>query len=135
MPLILVRHAWAGKRAEWEGDDSKRPLDARGEEQARELVDRLASWPVAEIHTSPYTRCVQTVVPLAAARGLEPILSDELGEEQQSRDGGTLLRELAGRDAVVCGHGGLESWLVDPPKWRKGAAFVVDEALRVVEQL
>ena len=135
MPLILVRHAWAGKRSEWEGDDSKRPLDARGEQQAIELVDRLASWPIEEIHTSPYTRCVQTVVPLAEARGLEPILRDELGEDQAYRDGAGLLRELAERDAVVCGHGGLESWLVDAPKWRKGAAFVVDRDLNVTDQI
>ena len=135
MPLIVVRHAWAGKRSEWEGDDGKRPLDARGEGQAQELVERLASWPIDEIHTSPYTRCVQTVAPLAAARGLEPILRDELGEEQQYNGGAGLLRELADRDAVVCGHGGLESWLVDAPKWRKGAAFVVDGDLNIVEHL
>jgi 8-oxo-dGTP diphosphatase len=135
MALIVVRHAWAGKRSEWEGDDSKRPLDARGERQARELVDRLASWPIDEIHTSPYTRCVQTVVPLAAVRGLEPILRDELGVEQQYQDGGALLQGLADRDALVCGHGGLESWLVDAPKWKKGAAFVVDGSLNIVDQI
>jgi phosphohistidine phosphatase SixA len=135
MPLLLVRHAWAGKRSEWEGDDSKRPLDARGEQRAQELIERLASYPIEEIHTSPYTRCVQTVEPLAAARGLEPILRDELGEDRQWRDGAALVGELAGRDAVVCGHGGLEATLVDPPKWRKGATFVVDEGLRIIAEL
>jgi phosphohistidine phosphatase SixA len=132
MPLILVRHAWAGKRGTWD-DDSERPLDERGEQQAQELVERLASYPIDEILTSPFTRCVQTVVPLAAARGLEPILRHELGEEQQWRDGAALVRALAGRDVVVCGHGGLEAALVDPPKWRKSAAFVVDGELRIVE--
>ena len=135
MPLLLVRHAWAGKRSEWEGDDSKRPLDARGELQARDLIERLAAYAIEEIHTSPYTRCVQTVEPLAAARGLEPILRDELGEDRQWRDGAALVGELAGRDVVVCGHGGLEAALVDPPKWRKGAAFVVDQDLRVVAEI
>ena len=135
MPLLFVRHAWAGKRSEWEGDDSKRPLDTRGEQQAQELVERLAPYAIAEIYTSPYTRCVQTVVPLAAARDLEPIMRSELGEEQQWRDGAALVSELAGRDVVVCGHGGLEAALVDPPKWRKGAVFVVDEDLRVVAEL
>ena len=136
MPLLLVRHAWAGKRSEWEGkDDRKRPLDARGEQQAQELIERLAAYAIREIHTSPYTRCVQTVEPLAAARGLEPILRDELGEERQWRDGAALVGELAGRDVVICGHGGLEAALVDPPKWRKGAAFVVDEDLKVVAEV
>jgi len=135
MPLIFVRHAWAGKRAEWHGDDSKRPLDERGRRQAQELVERLASLPVEEIHTSPFTRCVETVAPLAAARGLEPILRDELGEERQWRDGAEVVRELAARDVVVCGHGGLEATLVEPPKWRKGAVFVIDRALRVTAEL
>jgi 8-oxo-dGTP diphosphatase len=135
MALILLRHAWAGDKTEWDGDDSRRPLDARGEQQARELVDRLAPWPIDEIYTSPYVRCLETVVPLAAARGLEAIVRDELGEDRQHRDGGALLQELAGRDALVCGHGGLESWLVDAPKWRKGAAFVVDRDLSIVQQL
>jgi phosphohistidine phosphatase SixA len=133
--MIFVRHAWAGKRGEWDGDDSKRPLDDRGEQQAKELIERLASHAVEEIHTSPFTRCVQTVAPLADVRGLEPIVRDELGEERQWRDGVALVQELAGRDVVICGHGGLEEALVDPPKWRKGAAFVVDGDLRVVDEL
>ncbi len=135
MPLILVRHARAGDREQWEADDRDRPLDKRGVAQARELVDRLASYPVDEIHTSPYLRCVQTVEPLAAARGLDPRLRDELTEERQARDGEALLRELAGRDVVVCGHGGLDASILDAPKWRKGAAFVLDRDLRLVAEV
>lgn len=135
MPLVLVRHAWAGERDEWDGDDRERPLDARGEEQARELVARLEELPIEEIQTSPYRRCVQTVEPLAAARGLELVLRPELGEERQATDGLVLVRGLADRDVVVCGHGGLERALVDPPRWRKGVAFVVDAELRVTDVL
>ena len=36
-------------------------------------------------------------------------------------------------DVVVCGHGGLEHVLPDPPKWKKGSAFVVGVDLRVLE--
>ena len=137
MPLVLVRHASAGDRDNWVGDDRDRPLDERGRRQALELVDRLASFGIEEIHTSPYLRCVQTVEPLAAARDLAFRLRGELSEEWQARDGEALLRELAvaDRDVVVCGHGGLEQTLVDPPKWRKGSAFVVDPGLRVVAEL
>ena len=135
MPLILLRHASAGERDEWEGDDRERPLDERGREQARALVARLTGYRVAAIHTSPYRRCVETVEPLGAARSLEPVLRPELGEERQGTDGAAILRELASGDVVVCGHGGLERALVDPPKWRKGAAFVVDEQLRVVREI
>lgn len=135
MPLILVRHGRAGERDEWDADDSERPLDDRGREQARELVSRLARFGIDEIHTSPYVRCVQTVEPLAAARDLEPLLRRELTEERQATDGAQLLRALAGRDVVVCGHGGLERALPSAPRWRKGAAFVLDGELRIVEEI
>ena len=84
--MILLRHALAGDRDEWVGDDSERPLDERGERQARELVDRLAELPIDEILTSPAVRCVQTVQPLAAARGLEVVVRDELSEQRQRQN-------------------------------------------------
>ncbi len=135
MPLILLRHASAGDRDEWEADDRDRPLDERGLDQARALVSLLAPYWIEEILTSPYVRCVQTVEPLAEARGLAPVQRGELSEERQAVDGAALLREVAVRDVLVCGHGGLEQALPDPPRWRKGAAFVLDGELRVVEKL
>ena len=135
MPLLLVRHASAGERNAWGPDDGTRPLDESGEQRAQALEGVLASYPIDEILTSPFTRCVQTVTPLAAARGLAPSLRSELGEEHQSTDGIALVRSLAGRDVVVCGHGGLEHALVGAPKWRKGAVLVADGELRVVAQL
>lgn len=133
MPLLLVRHASAGSRTEWEGDDSERPLDERGIEQARRLVERLADLPVERILTSPYRRCAETVEPLAAARDLGAELCPELGEDRQMIDGIALVRELAGSNVVVCGHGGLQEAVVDPPRWKKGSTFVVDAGLSVVE--
>jgi 8-oxo-dGTP diphosphatase len=135
VPLILVRHGSAGDRADWEGDDQERPLDDRGHGQAQELVLRLAPFPIDAIYSSPARRCIQTVEPLAGAHGLAVIECGELGEEQQWRDGGRLLQKLAAQDAVVCGHGGLEQALRDPRKWRKGAAFVLDERLRIVAEV
>jgi phosphohistidine phosphatase SixA len=135
MPLILVRHASAGDRDAWSGDDRQRPLDERGRAQAEELVSRLASFPIGELHTSPALRCLQTIEPLAAAHGLRAIVRDELAEERQAEDGAGLLRTLAGRGVVVCGHGGLEQALPQPRKWRKGAAFVLDGELRIVDEL
>ena len=133
--MLLVRHASAGNRDEWEGDDRERPLDKKGRARAQELVDVLAPYRIDAILTSPYRRCVETVEPLAAARGLELEPRDELGEELQGTAGAALVRSLAGTDVVVCGHGGLETALVDPPRWRKGMVFVADDALRVVEVL
>jgi 8-oxo-dGTP diphosphatase len=135
MPLLMVRHARAGERSEWQGDDRERPLDRSGMAQAQALVALFEPLQVTAIYSSPYRRCVQTVEPLASARMLTIEQRDELGEEQQATAGIELVRSLAGRDVAVCGHGGLEAALVDPPKWRKGSTFVVDESLSVATVL
>jgi phosphohistidine phosphatase SixA len=135
MPPILVRHASAGDRSAWEGNDRDRPLDERGRRQALELVEHLAPFRIDAIYTSPWIRCIQTVQPLAAARDLPVVTLDELGEDRQGEDGGALLGRLASKDVVLCGHGGLEQALAKPRKWRKGASFVLDEQLRIVEEV
>jgi phosphohistidine phosphatase SixA len=135
MPLLLVRHASAGDRAAWEGDDRDRPLDERGRRDASELVARLESLRIEAILTSPYRRCLETVGPLARARLLEVDVRKELGEERQGDEGIALVRSLAGRDVVVCGHGGLESVVPEAPKWKKGAVFVLGPDFELLEQL
>ena len=81
MIVYLVRHARAGHRATWQGeDDSLRPLDERGRRQADALVAQLADREFARILSSPFARCVQTVEPLAEARGLPVEAVDSLAE-------------------------------------------------------
>jgi hypothetical protein len=75
------------------------------------------------------------VEPLAQARGLEVEAREELSEEHQRTEGAALVRSLTGTDAVVCGHGGLEQVLREPPRWKKGAVLVVGEGLEVLETL
>jgi len=135
MPLLLVRHASAGDRSEWEGDDKQRPLNKHGRRQAAELVERLAPMRIEAILTSPYRRCLETIGPLARARMIEIEVRNELEEERQGTDGVALVRSLAGRDVVICGHGGLESAVLAAPKWRKAAVFVVGPDLRLVDNL
>ena len=67
--LVVVRHGSAGDRDEWDDDDRLRPLDKKGRKQAARLVDVLAGSRIERIVSSPYLRCVQTVEPLARARG------------------------------------------------------------------
>jgi 8-oxo-(d)GTP phosphatase len=105
--VLLIRHARAGERVEWEGDDRVRPLDERGRRQADRLVELLADFPVDRILSSPYDRCVQTVEPLARQRGLAVELREELREDQQAREGVALVRSLLDSDAALCCHGGL----------------------------
>ena len=134
--MLLVRHASAGDRTEWDGDDRLRPLDEKGCRQAAGLVELLREFEIDRILSSPAVRCVATVEPLARARGLKIEQLEQLSEDWQWNVGATLVRELAAEDVVVCGHGGLEqSVLDDPPRWKKGTVFVVDDALRVARSL
>ena len=102
-PLLVVRHAWAGHRRDWDGDDSLRPLDERGRRQAERLIEQLEGHAFDRIASSPYTRCVDTVEPLAAARGLRVEAREELAEGQ----GAASLEQLAGESGagVLCVHG------------------------------
>lgn len=132
--MLLVRHACAGSRAEWRGDDRLRPLDERGRKQADALVDALSAYPLSRILSSPYDRCVQTVEPLARACWIEIEIRDELGEERQLDDGAELVRSLLDADVAVCGHGGLSDILVDVSQ-KKGQTLVLDEHGQIVESI
>jgi 8-oxo-dGTP pyrophosphatase MutT (NUDIX family)/phosphohistidine phosphatase SixA len=79
--VLLVRHASAGERDEWRGDDRARPLDETGEQQAEELVRLLARFEVQKLVSANYLRCTQTLQPLGDARGLE-IEEQQLLSEQ-----------------------------------------------------
>lgn len=106
MELLLVRHAHAGAKDRWRGDDRLRPLSDRGREEARSLVDVLATYAPAQVVSSPLVRCVQTVEPVATRFGLPIELSGALGP-QADRDAARLLRALASasHSVVVCTHG------------------------------
>lgn len=130
----MIRHARAGHRDDWQGDDRRRPLDDRGRRQAEELVEKLASFPISRILSSPYDRCVQTVEPLAAQRGLPIEQRDELGEERQHYEGLALVRALDGEPVAVCVHGGLSDAAFGE-RLKKGETLVVDERGDVVERL
>ena len=126
MSLLLIRHALAGHRNAWEGDDRVRPVDDRGRLQSDALVDALASFQIDRIVSSPYLRCVQTVEPLAAALELEIELDEQLGATRLD-EVGEVLERLRGENVAVCTHGDLP-WLGDR-KFKKGATWVVDDRL------
>jgi 8-oxo-dGTP pyrophosphatase MutT (NUDIX family)/phosphohistidine phosphatase SixA len=115
--VLLVRHASAGSRARWNGDDRERPLDETGEEQAQELVRLLSRFEVDEILTADYVRCVATVLPLSESIGVParetPLLAED-GFPGHEGDAVDLLRTLGrpGRGAVACSQGGVVDELV-----------------------
>jgi phosphohistidine phosphatase SixA len=110
--MIVIRHARAGDRAGWVGDDRLRPLDKKGRKHTERLVEELAGHEIERILSSPYDRCVQTVKPLARARGVEIELREELGEGRQSSEGVQLAGSLADQPVAICVHGGLSESLV-----------------------
>ncbi len=105
MTVYLVRHAKAGSRRAWKGDDELRPLSKAGRTQARALAKRLSAVAVTRIISSPFVRCRETVTPLAERTGVELEISDALAEGATRADSLRLLEKCAGEDAVLCTHG------------------------------
>ena len=110
--VLLVRHAKAGSRDQWDGDDDQRPLSGRGREQARQLTELLPLFGPDRIVTAPPLRCRETVESLAAALGLEmteePLLG-EIGYWVDPAAGLARVRELATPQGVtvLCSQGGV----------------------------
>jgi 8-oxo-dGTP diphosphatase len=124
MPLLIVRHARAGKRWEWEGDDRERPLDKKGRRQADGLLEQLAPYSVERIVSSPFLRCTQTVAPLSRELGVPIENRPELEEGASRGETLALLREL-GDAAVLCTHGDVLENLFGEAG-RKASTRVVD---------
>ncbi|HSK57597.1 MAG TPA: NUDIX hydrolase [Actinomycetospora sp.] len=108
--LLLVRHALAGRRAEWAGPDGERPLVDEGREQAQKLAALLACFGVGALYAVPKTRCRQTLAPYAEATGLPVHDLPELGDGAVERDdepARAALERLAtgGATAAVCAQG------------------------------
>jgi 8-oxo-(d)GTP phosphatase len=127
--LLLVRHASAGDRKSWQGDDRLRPLDARGAWQAERLIEVLGGHRLDRILSSPYVRCVQTVEPLACGRGFPVEEREELAEGAGLEAFVGLARELGA--AAVSVHGDLVEELLGAPR-RKGSTTLLEEGLRAV---
>ncbi len=144
MAVYLVRHGKAGSRASWEGDDRRRPLTRRGQRQAEGLCRLLEYEAFEHVVSSPYVRCLQTVVPLASRRGCAIESSDALAEGASLEDALALVRKHTYKGAVLCTHGDVVPMLLghfqslgvplrDPRQWPKGSAWVLDcEAGEVV---
>ena len=122
MTSVLLRHASAGHRTDWEHDDTGRPLDARGRRQSADLVEILRPFGVSRVVSSPYVRCVETVEPLAAALGLQVEEDDRLEEGAGAAAAG-LLNESG---VVCCTHGDVVEELLGRGL-KKGAAVALED--------
>lgn len=106
MDLYLVRHAHAGSRGPGP-HDKWRPLSEQGLQRAAELAGLLADVEVGAILSSPATRCVQTVDPLAERLGMEVVETDALWEGASIDEALELLDDHAATGAVISSHGDI----------------------------
>ena len=113
MTVYLVRHAVAGSRGRWKGDDALRPLSKAGRAQADGIAEHLAEEPIDLVLSSPYTRCVGTVEPLARKLGLGIEMADALAEGTQISQALRLFEKVQDREAVLCTHGDVMQDLLD----------------------
>ena len=114
--LLLVRHAKAGSKSDWDGPDELRPLDGKGRRQAARLARVLPLFAPVELLTAERVRCRQTLEPLADRLGRVISPLSELGEEEFAADpqaGLAAIERLLERVdddapgvAVVCSQGG-----------------------------
>ena len=136
MSLYLVRHAKAGSRGDWKGDDRERPLTPAGRVQADGITVLLGHLPISKIWSSPYVRCMQTVEPLAEKLGLKVKITEALAEGLVFDDAVELV-DSAPNHSVLCSHGDVIPAVIDAlmarglaikgePDWRKGSTWVLD---------
>ena len=135
--IYLVRHAHAGKKANWSGTDLARPLSAQGRKEALGLIDRLGGRPLGRVVSSPAERCLQTVQPLAGRLG-RPVETDEaLGVEGTAAGVLELLACPTLDRAVLCTHGELIGEVFEelqragielsaPARWPKGSTWILE---------
>jgi 8-oxo-dGTP diphosphatase len=87
--LVLLRHAKAIKRSEWNDYDLDRPLSNDGIEQSHKLVKQLEPFDIQSIYSSDATRCFTTVEPFSISSGVKVNVSKDLNEEEFEKDAKT----------------------------------------------
>jgi 8-oxo-dGTP diphosphatase len=107
--VVVVRHADAVKRKDWDGKDTLRPLSTTGTAVAERLSDVLGALGADRIISSDAERCVATVTPYAASLDRRIHLWPEISERGYDANPDRL-RGLADRVwrqdrvTVVCSH-------------------------------
>jgi 8-oxo-(d)GTP phosphatase len=110
VPLILLRHASAGNKASWAGDDLSRPLDERGIADAQLLAGLLSCFGRCAVISSAAERCLATVRPYARRAGTQIAVEPALTASPDAADAAAaaaLAIQVAARaePAVLCVHG------------------------------
>lgn len=115
--IHLYRHATAGDRTKWEGDDRERPLTKSGRLQAAAVAERLRGAGIERVVTSPYRRCVESVEPLAEVTGAKIEIDEGLAEGPDIDAAYNVVDSLVGCNAVVCSHGDVIPAVINRMMW------------------
>jgi 8-oxo-dGTP diphosphatase len=125
MRVLVVRHASAGDREDWDGDDRLRPLDEQGRRQSEALAATLAELGADGLYSSPALRCVETFEPAAALLGRSIETRSELFEGATRDDVLSLLDEVTVSTPALSTHGDVIDALIPGEPCEKGAIWVV----------
>ncbi len=79
-PLIMLRHAKALAREEWQSEDDDRPLEQLGQQQARRMLSLYQVYGLTQIHTSDAVRCHDTVEQMAHALDIPLTITNKVSE-------------------------------------------------------
>lgn len=111
--LIMLRHAKALARTEWQSGDEDRPLDNLGQLQAKRMHAIYQVYGISQIHTSDAVRCYDTVIGLTNTLKIEPVITSKLSEytfeknKEKSLDYALELAEISrstGATILLCSH-------------------------------
>jgi 8-oxo-dGTP diphosphatase len=109
----LVRHAHAGERKKWQGNDALRPIDPRGQTEADGLAVVLALFRPDRLLAATPLRCRQTLEPLAARLDLPIVTDSAFAEPGDAEEVATRVKVATARlaelrdaaTAAVCSQG------------------------------
>lgn len=115
--IFLYRHAAAGDRTKWNGNDRERPLTKKGKRQASAFAEAMVGRGIERVVSSPYERCVQSVAPLANVVGTKIEVDEALSEGPDIDAAYELFDSLVGWNAVICSHGDVIPAVVNRLMW------------------
>jgi broad specificity phosphatase PhoE len=140
--VYLIRHAAAGNRHRWSGDDALRPLSSRGRAQAEGLTDVIwaAGPPPERLLSSPAVRCRQTLAPLSAVLRVEIEEHPGLAEGNGNGIAAFIGTFRSGAVVALCTHGDVIDALLGDvgtgavdhaPTSEKGGTWILDVASEI----
>ncbi len=116
--ITVLRHGKAIPPGDWDGPDATRPLLHRGLDQAMSAAPSIAAYGPVRLVSSPATRCLTTIEPVARITGLEVKVVVGISQDAYvagaAKSAKQIEKRLARRQNVVlCSHGPVIPELVE----------------------